>query len=161
MTLLAEDLRVPAKMGRPTIYTPELAQEICLAVSKGLPLFRLCDERADWPERGTIYRWATERADFRDMFTRARELKAHLFSEEMLEIAEKAAPESVRVAELQIKTRQWLAGKLSRADYGDQAPQLQVNQQFNVQPIAQQAESKLEQILEGSAKPALSAPVAT
>lgn len=148
LATIAEELTLPAKIGRPSVFTDELGAEICDAVANGLPLYRLCHERSHWPERATIYRWADERPEFRDMFTRARELKAHLFTEEMQHLADTAAPESVRVAELQIKTRQWLAGKLARDAYGDAPAVVNNNAQINVVGFAQSMRSKLDDMLD-------------
>jgi hypothetical protein len=147
---LAAELGVVAvrPRGRPTVYTEDLAAEICDAVALGFPLQDLCEQRSHWPERATIYRWADERADFRQRFDRARELKAHLFVDEMPSIAEKATPEDVRVAELKIKTRQWLAPQLARGVYG-QAPPVQVQHvTVNLAAVAQAAEARIASLAE-------------
>lgn len=59
--------------GRPTLYTLELAKEICdkLAYS-GKGLATLCRENEHWPDRITIYRWMDERDGFRDMYEKAK-----------------------------------------------------------------------------------------
>jgi hypothetical protein len=147
---LAEELNAPGRaiVGRPTAYTAELAAEICEAVALGHPLQDLCDERAHWPARATIYRWQDQHPEFREMFKRARELKAHRFVDEMPDIAEGASAENVRVAELRIKTRQWIAGKLARDAYGDQAPTVAVQNNFNVTGIAADVANKLDQLAE-------------
>src|SRR5215831_16773505 len=50
---------------------------------------------------------------------RAREAQADKLFKESLEIADKATPENVSVARLQIDVRKWHAGKLAPKKYGD------------------------------------------
>ncbi len=63
--------------GRPSLYTPELAEEICtaLAASEG-GLERLCVERDDFPHRDTVWHWKATKPEFSEMITRAKERQA-------------------------------------------------------------------------------------
>ena len=51
--------------------------------------------------------------------TRAREAQADKLFKECLEIADKATPENVSVARLQVDTRKWAAARLAPKKYGD------------------------------------------
>ena len=51
--------------------------------------------------------------------TRAREAQADKLFKECLEIADKATPENVSVARLQVDVRKWHAGKFAPKKYGD------------------------------------------
>jgi len=51
--------------------------------------------------------------------TRAREAQADKLFKECLEIADKATPENVNVARLQVDTRKWAAARLAPKKYGD------------------------------------------
>jgi transposase len=78
--------------------------------------------------RAMFYRWVHAGGDEREAeFDRAREDKAHTLAEQVLEIVDddelKTAPTSAEInrASLRAKTRQWLAAKLNRKSYGDDA----------------------------------------
>ena len=151
LATIAEELTfaAPARrpVGRPTMYSDTLANEICAAVELGGAIYKLCDELDHWPAEGTIYRWVEELPEFKERFTRARQRKAHRFVEEMATIADGDRPD-VRRDELRIKTRQWVAGMLNREAYG-QAPAVVNNtQQINVVGFAQSMRSKLEDMLD-------------
>jgi len=57
--------------------------------------------------------------DFLERYARAREAQADKLFKESLEIADKATPENVSVARLQVDVRKWHAGKLAPKKYGD------------------------------------------
>ena len=62
--------------GRPTIYSDEIAREICDKLADGLPLPRILQDNPSLPAKTTIYRWLDEKALFREMYARARLLQA-------------------------------------------------------------------------------------
>ena len=75
----------PKKTGRPSRYTPELAQEICDRISKGEPLLQICkDDRM--PERRTVYDWLERIDGLSAQFARAREEGCDAMAEQSLAI---------------------------------------------------------------------------
>lgn len=62
----------------------------------------------------------------RDGFARAREIGAHQLAEEAIEISDAASPSDANVATLQVRTRQWVAERWNRREFGTQ-PGTQVN----------------------------------
>jgi hypothetical protein len=52
-------------------------------------------------------------------YARARDAQADKLFKECLEIADKATPENVSVARLQVDTRKWAAARLAPRKYGD------------------------------------------
>jgi hypothetical protein len=61
----------PAKRGRPSKYTPELADEICERIANGEPLAKICrDERM--PSVTTVWRWEEADEKFSQRVARAR-----------------------------------------------------------------------------------------
>lgn len=60
------------KRGRPTLYTPELAQEICERLSKGEPLSTICED-AHMPAVRTVSDWKEAQPTFSADFARARD----------------------------------------------------------------------------------------
>ena len=78
----------PKKTGRPSRYTPELAQEICDRISKGEPLLQICkDDRM--PERRTVYDWLERIDGLSVQFARAREAGCDAMAEESLSIMDR------------------------------------------------------------------------
>lgn len=132
--------------GRPTDYNPAIAAEVCEALISGKALYELCESQPHWPHIATIYRWKDANPDFREQFTRARELKAHRYVEEQIALSDSASAENVRVRELQIKTRQWVSGKLNRQDYGDHPAATATAVTVNVVSIAAGVTEKLKSL---------------
>jgi hypothetical protein len=60
------------KRGRPSIYTPKLAREICDRLSKGEPLAVICRDD-HMPAVRTVSLWKETQAGFAADFTRARD----------------------------------------------------------------------------------------
>jgi hypothetical protein len=59
------------RMGAPSIYTPELAAEICRRLRVGRSLYSVCED-ADMPNRSTVFDWLHDRDDFADQYARAK-----------------------------------------------------------------------------------------
>jgi hypothetical protein len=126
-------------MGRPTIYTTDLADAICEAVATStLGLARICDANPHFPRRETIYQWRYKNPDFSDRYIKAKQCQADLLAEECLAIADdgrndymqalsedgkcelwKFTTEHVNRSRLRIDTRKFLAAKLMPQIYGD------------------------------------------
>ena len=74
------------KIGRPSKYTPELAEEICQRISTGEPLRKIC--RDEWmPEWRTFYDWVAKSESLSAQVARAREAGYDAMAEEALEIS--------------------------------------------------------------------------
>ena len=73
--------------GRPSIYTEELADEICERISQGESLVKIC-QRDDMPGYTTVSRWRADNERFRLRFARAREDAADFLSYEIKDIAD-------------------------------------------------------------------------
>lgn len=76
-----------SKMGRPTIFTPELAEKICDLIEQGYSE-RQIGEMDGMPTRRTIQSWKDKNSDFLLRSARAREASAEKFSDELLELQE-------------------------------------------------------------------------
>lgn len=112
-------------VGRPSIYTDELANEICERIANGESLRSICKDEY-MPAQSTVYAWVSEIRQFSEQYAHAREQQAHYFVDEMIEIADKVLADSAAVqkARLQIDTRKWAAAKLNKAAYGDGAEKI-------------------------------------
>ena len=125
---------VPAKMGRPSSYTPELAAIICKRISDGESLRTIClsDEI---PSITSVMRWLGDesRADFREQYACAREAQADKYAEEIIQIADDGLNDSyvdeegnkrtdqdvIARSRLRVDARKWYASKLAPKKYGD------------------------------------------
>jgi hypothetical protein len=105
-------------MARPSDYSLELAKEICCRLVEGESLKAICASD-EMPSRSTVFRWLTEKPEFQDMYTRAREEQAETLADELAYIADTA--EDVQKARLQVDVRKWAAAKLKPRKYGDRA----------------------------------------
>lgn len=118
-------------MGRPSDFTPEIANEICERLAKGESLRSICSgERDDFiPGQTTVYRWLEENEEFRKQYAHARERQADHFVEEIIDIADQpnvrtSADGEVVASDpqrdrLRVDARKWVAAKLAPKKYGD------------------------------------------
>ena len=137
------------KMGRPTKYTPELAEEICEAIATSSDgLTKLCKLNPHWPVRSKIMKWRLKHKDFGDKYARAKQNQVESLIDEILEIADDSSNDFVinengkvvanhdhiSRSKLRIDTRKWIAGKLAPRLYGDK-PEIAIispNDDFNI-----------------------------
>lgn len=122
------------KVGRPSLYTKELAIEICGEISTNpIGLKKLCAINEHWPSYRVIHEWRITHDEFRNLYARAKEYQAEIIAEEILEISDYSAEdymvgdngksvldhEHVQRSKLRIDTRKWVASKLLPKKYGD------------------------------------------
>jgi hypothetical protein len=87
------------KPGRPTDYTPELAESFCAEVADGKSIREIC-ARDDMPGKSTIMRWLARFEEFRDLYARAKELGSEDGYERIVDIERRMlAPKLVANAE--------------------------------------------------------------
>lgn len=75
----------PRKVGRPTKYTPELAEKICDLIREGLSERKICSQKG-MPDASTLGRWKDNNQEFCIQSARAREASAEKFNDELLEL---------------------------------------------------------------------------
>jgi Bacteriophage Sf6, terminase small subunit-like len=118
-------IQVPAKIGRPTKYSPEWAEGFCALIAEGQSVAEIC-ERCDQPSQQSVYTWLRENEDFLERYARAREAQADKLFKECLEIADRGSegenenPQRIQRDRLRIDTRKWMAARLAPKKYGDQ-----------------------------------------
>lgn len=129
---------IVAKMGRPTMYTLELAKDICkqlATTNKGI--ITLCNENPHWPARTTVFEWRLDYKDFADMYAQAKRDQIECMIDEIQEISdnmrgdtiitydesgepvERCNTEWLGRSRLRIDTRKWIAAKLAPKLYGE------------------------------------------
>jgi hypothetical protein len=123
--------------GRPTDYTPELADEICAQLADGDSLRAVCNSDS-MPSKSTVFRWLRTNEEFRDQYARAKEESADAMADEVLDIADDGTNdwmerlgkdgdslgwqlngEHVQRSKLRIDTRKFLMSKMKPKKYGD------------------------------------------
>lgn len=139
MNKLPEGMTEKAKAGRPSDYSPDVADMICEAIASGGALYRLC-EQDGWPAEGTVYRWLEKEQEFREKYARARERQADRRSDEIIHIADEA--EDANLARLRVDARKWAASKLAPKKYGDKVTAKHVGDDEDG-PIRHEVESPL------------------
>lgn len=109
----------PRKNGRPSLYSPELAERICILVSTHpLGIEDICKKYPDLPHPETIRLWTIKDKEFFGMYARAKVNQAETLAEAILNIADNCG-KNWGQARLQIDSRKWLASKLLPKIYGD------------------------------------------
>lgn len=120
---MLDNATVDRPRGRPTVYTDEIASEICERLAAGESLNAVCKSPA-MPCESTVRHWVTE--DYQGFFakyTRARLEQAECFVDEIVDLADsvQGCTDSaiVNAARLAIDARKWVASKLLPRKYGD------------------------------------------
>jgi hypothetical protein len=106
----------PRKMGRPSLYSEELATRICTEIALGKSLVKIC-ETEDMPSRTTVFQWLDNNIEFQDRYARARMAQADTFADQIVDLAD--AAEDANLARLQIDARKWTAAKLRPSRYSE------------------------------------------
>jgi hypothetical protein len=121
--------------GRPTKYTPELAERICAEIAEGKSIRDFAGV-GDFPVQDTIYRWLDLHKEFSEQYSRAREIAADLLATEARDILEGKRPilnkleggmtlpdldTAVRVSRdiARAKHCTWMAGRMAPRKWGE------------------------------------------
>ena len=104
--------------GRPSIYTPEVASEICERMAAGESLRSICRSE-DMPKESTVRLWALDnREGFYPQYARAMETRMEGLADEILEIADDKSGDPAR-DRLRLDSRKWLMSKVAPKRWGD------------------------------------------
>lgn len=121
----------PKQQGRPSLFTQEIADEICERLAKGEPLAQICKDD-NMPAVRTVSDWKAAHAAFSADFAHAREEGFDQIASECLDIADetsndtvygesgaRANTEWISRSKLRIETRLKLLAKWDPKRYGD------------------------------------------
>jgi len=97
--------------GRPTAYTPELAEEICRRHAMGETMVNICDTNAGMPHRMTVLRWAETIPSFASMYARARVSFGEYAAHHVITTAKAATPETAAADRILVDAFKWYAEK--------------------------------------------------
>lgn len=104
--------------GRPTIYSDELAESICEALSSGESLVTIC-AADDMPGMRTVLRWVNEREDFGAKYAHAREAQGETMDHKILTVADGSTAATAASDRVKIDAYKWRAAKLAPKRYGE------------------------------------------
>jgi len=119
-----------AEVGRPSIYTKELADKICAELASGKSLRTICYAEG-MPNAETVHRWVLEdREGFSKQYARAREIQAEVMFDEILEISdesdrvvdegnEKKSSAYAQNQRLKVDSRKWYLSKVLPKKFGE------------------------------------------
>ena len=114
------------------IYSDDVADEICHRVAMGETVRSIARDLGISPY--TPYAWAWRRPEFKARLELARQAQAEVYAAEGVDLCEEAQRlidsgnarrVDVRLLQLQVSTRQWIASKLLQHRYGDKVQQEQ------------------------------------
>lgn len=110
-----------AKMGRPTLYTPELAERICqLIATNAMSMKRICSTYKDLPDDTTIYDWLVKYPDFSRQYFDAKEAQASPILSSLWEELDKAQEKlELEIFDRKFRFHQWHLSKLAPKRFGD------------------------------------------
>lgn len=108
--------------GRPTDYTPELAQRICdLIASNPHGIKKLCAMYDDIPSHQCIYEWLNKYREFGDSYLVAKEKQALVVADSLWEESDNLLPISEEINKFNARFRfqQWHLAKLAPKGFGE------------------------------------------
>lgn len=154
------------KTGRPSDYTEELAEAICLRLAEGESLRSVCRDDG-MPCKQTVLRWLSQRPEFRAQYVRAKVEGAEAIAEELFDIADDGTNdwmekldkdgevigyqlngEHVQRSKLRIDTRKWYLSKIMPKKYGDR---IQHEQNITIKDTSDDdLERRIKELMDGS-----------
>ena len=124
------------ELGRPTLFTEELAVEICLRLSEGESLRQICRDD-HMPHPSTVIKWAVEDRDgFNKQYVSARAQQVEHWADEIIEISDDGTNdwmeretksgrtvqsvdhEYINRSKLRVDTRKWLMERMAPKRFG-------------------------------------------
>ena len=138
-------------MGRPSIYSAELAASICERIALGESLRAICRDEG-MPDERTIFRWLSQDTAFCQDYARARESRADVHAEAVIDIAD--TEEDPAKARVRVDARKWYASKMNAKKYGErQAIDLEANVNHYVVRAPEPAKDASEWLKSSSGNP--------
>ena len=103
-------------MARPSIFTEELAKDICARIAEGESVRSIARDN-EMPTASTIFKWRLDIDTFSEQYDNAKDIGLEVRAEEIEEIAEEH--KDVQRAKLIIDTKKWNMSKLKPKRFGD------------------------------------------
>lgn len=128
------------KAGRPTKFTPKIADLICDGLANGKSLVRILKHDESLPIYSTVANWLLRGEkgekpfkEFLDMYVQAREIQSDYLADEILDISDDSSNDTrhnkngdaycdhewVQRSKLRVDARKWVAARLRPRKYGE------------------------------------------
>ncbi len=100
--------------GRPTIYSEELAEEICKHIAGGKSLREYCREEGK-PAMSTVCRWIVGKEEFWEQYAQAREAAGFAHADKMIHLAEMVGNAEIepQAAKVMMDAYKWAAERMA------------------------------------------------
>jgi hypothetical protein len=122
----------PKRIGRPSSFTQEVADKLCVRMADGESLRTILREPG-MPSLSMVFRWLEKNEAFREQYALARKVQAQLWVDEIIEISDDTSKdftvdkngnevvngEAIARSRLRVDTRKWIACKVLPKIYGD------------------------------------------
>lgn len=128
----------PTDIGRPSIYSEELAKAICERIATGESVLQICRDTT-MPAPRTVYLWLldVDKKDFVELYTKAREIQAEVMHDELTDIADDGSNDWMEIetasgrmmtvpdheyinrSRLRVDTRKWIIARMNPKKYGE------------------------------------------
>jgi len=108
------------KTGRPSKYTPELAEEFLEAYSQGVSVSEICTWEG-MPDRVTLWRWRQDNEAFATAYAQARKANAEHIEDRMVDVERQVMDGELepQAANVVLASQRWRARVMHPAQYGD------------------------------------------
>ena len=107
----------PFKLPWVSTYTEEIADRVCVEVSRGRSLVRLAIEETWCPSAMRLYRWLAERPEFKAAYEIAKQARADAMMAETIDLAD--ASTDHEKTKIQISARQHLSARFHSSQYSE------------------------------------------
>lgn len=129
-------IEAPKPTGRPSIFSQDLAIEICSRLAAGESLRRICIDE-DMPNASTVHAWVIEdKEGFSKQYARARDIQAEVMFDEILDIADDGSNDYMTITKgeesynvedrevtnrsrLRVDSRKWYLSKVLPKKFGE------------------------------------------
>ena len=101
-------------MARPTIFTQELAEDICDHIAGGKSLREFC-RAPNAPSTSTVCRWIVSKPEFWEQYREAREAAGFAHADRMIELAELIEQGGIehQAAKVMMDAYRWAAERMA------------------------------------------------
>jgi hypothetical protein len=119
------------RRGAPTTYNTQITETICVRLSQGESLSKICAE-PDMPPQAVVYAWLLRHPEFAENYTRAREEQADTLADQISALAdepprmvvddkgiERVDHGWVQWQKNRVEARKWVAAKLKPKKYSE------------------------------------------
>lgn len=122
-------------IGRPSMYSQELADKVCAEIALGGSMRAVCSIEG-MPSLTTVFKWIRENKEFAQQYARATEERTEAMAEDILDIADDGSNDYMTItkgsmtynvedkevtnrSKLRVDTRKWIMSKMKPKKYGD------------------------------------------